>query len=106
MTWKKLQAAGRVQPHTASKKELDDLRALIERDLEDASIEKLSDDRRYATAYNAALQAAKMAIAWAGYRLASIPGHHRLTFETARLALGSAALNSLDFFETAGASAM
>ena len=82
MTWKKLQAAGRVQPHTTRKRELDALRALIERDLEDASINKLSDDRRYATAYNAALQSAKMAIACAGYRLASTPGHHRLTFET------------------------
>jgi hypothetical protein len=99
MTWKKLQAAGRVQPHTTSKKELDDLRALIERDLEDAVIDKLSDDRRYATAYNAALQAAKMAIACAGYRLASTPGHHRLTFDAARLALGSSAFKSLDFFE-------
>jgi len=59
----------------------------------------LSDDRRYATAYNAGLQAAKMAIACAGYRLASTPGHHRLTFEAARLALGSSAFKSLDFFE-------
>jgi hypothetical protein len=41
-----------------------------------------------------------MAIACAGYRLASTPGHHRLTFEAARLALGSSALRSLDFFES------
>jgi hypothetical protein len=50
----------------------------------------LSADRRFATAYNAALQTAKMAIACAGYRLASTPGHHGLTFEAARLALGPA----------------
>jgi hypothetical protein len=39
------------------------------------------------TAYNAALQAAKMAMACAGYRLASTPSHHRLTVEAARRAL-------------------
>ncbi|MBV9889207.1 MAG: hypothetical protein JO119_21920 [Acidobacteria bacterium] len=89
-----------MQPHTTSKRELDNLRALIERDLEDASIDQLSDDRRHATAYNAALQAAKMAIPCSGYRLASTPGHHRPTFEAARLALGSSAVKSLDFFET------
>lgn len=75
------------------------MRALIARDLEDAAIQELSDDRRFATAYNAALQTAKMAIACAGYQLASTPGHHRLTFEAARLALGASAARHLDFFE-------
>lgn len=99
MTWKKWQAEGRVHPHKASKRELDELRALIARDLEDAAIQALSDDRRYATAYNAALQAAKMAVACAGYRFASTPGHHRLTFEAARLALGPSTSKPLDFFD-------
>ncbi|HMD39604.1 MAG TPA: hypothetical protein VKH15_09995 [Candidatus Acidoferrum sp.] len=54
---------------------------------------------RFATAYNAALQAAKMSVACAGYRLAGTQGHHRLTFEAARLALGAPALHLLDFFE-------
>src|SRR6266403_5701825 len=79
MTWKKLRAEGKIHAHRTSKKELNELRALIARDLEDAAIQELSDDRRFATAYNAALQTAKMAIACAGYQLASIPGHHRLT---------------------------
>jgi hypothetical protein len=69
MSWKKLQAEGKVHAHKTSKKELDELRSLIARDLEDAAIQELSDDRRYATAYSAALQTAKMAIACAGYRL-------------------------------------
>ena len=34
-----------------------------------------------------------------GYPLASTPGHHRLTFEAARLALGASAARLLDFFE-------
>jgi hypothetical protein len=57
MSWKKLQAEGRVRTHKTSKKELNELRALIARDLEDAAIQALLDDRRFATAYNAALQA-------------------------------------------------
>ena len=43
------------QRHKTSKKELDNMRALIARDLADADIVGLSADRRFATAYNAAL---------------------------------------------------
>jgi len=100
MSWKKLVAEHKVHSHSTIKKELDALRAVVTRDLADASVKGLSDDRRFATAYNAALQAAKMSIACAGYRLAGTQGHHRLTFEAARLALGSSANRSLDFFET------
>lgn len=99
MSWKKLQAEGKIRAHKANKKELDELRAVIARDLKDAAIQALSDDRRFATAYNAALQAAKMAILSAGYQLASTRGHHRLTFEAALLALGASAARHLDFFE-------
>ena len=99
MSWRKLQAEGKVHAHRVSKKELEQLRAVIARDLEDATIRELSDDRRFATAYNAALQAAKMSILCAGYRLADTQGHHRLTFEAARLALGAPATAALDFFE-------
>jgi hypothetical protein len=99
MTWKKLLAEHKVHTHATSKRELDALRELIARDLADAGIQGLSADRRFATAYNAALQAAKMAIACAGYRLASAPGHHRLTFQAAQMALGPAAAKSLDYME-------
>src|SRR5580658_1662132 len=99
MIWKKLLAEHKVHAHSTSKKELDALRAVITRDLSDAAVKGLSEDRRFATAYNAALQTAKMAIACAGYRLASTQGHHRLTFDGARLALGASAARSLDFFE-------
>ncbi len=88
-----------MKAHTTSKKELDDLRAVIERDLADAAIAALSADRRFATAYNAALQTATMAVACAGYRTSGI-GHHQTTFEAAEIALGpaSAALNA--YFDT------
>ena len=100
MNWKQLLAQRKVQLHTTSKQELDGLRALIERDLTDAALAGLSADRRFATAYNAALQTTKMVIACAGYRVASAPGHHRLHFEAARIALGSSGDRFLDYFET------
>jgi uncharacterized protein (UPF0332 family) len=100
MSWKRLLAQRKLHQHTTSKQELDALRALIERDLTDAALTGLSTDRRFATAYNAALQTAKMVIACAGYRVANTPGHHRLHFEAARIALGSSADRFLDYFET------
>ncbi len=88
-----------VQKHRTSKNELDNMRELIARDLADAAVSGLSADRRFATAYNAALQAANMAMACAGYRVTSKTGHHRVSLECARLALGAAAAKYADYFE-------
>jgi len=99
MSWKKLLQDNKVHKHTTSRKELDEIRKLVARDLADAAIPVLSEDRRFATAYNAALQTAKMAIACAGYRIASVPGHHRLTFEGAKIAIGKPAEQLADYFD-------
>jgi hypothetical protein len=40
-----------------------------------------------------------MAIACAGYRVASVPGHHRLTFEGANLSIGTQAEQLADYFD-------
>jgi hypothetical protein len=100
MSWKKLLQDNKVHRHTTSPQELNEIRRLVARDLTDAAIPVLSEDRRFATAYNAALQTAKMAIACAGYRIASVPGHHRLTFEGAKLALGKPAEHLADYFDS------
>ncbi len=76
------------------------MRALIARDLADATVAGLSADRRFATAYNAALLAATMAIACAGYRVTARTGHHKISFESIKLVLGVAADNYADYFET------
>lgn len=99
MSWKKLLQDNKVHTHTTSIQELAEIRRLIARDLSDAAIPVLSEDRRFATAYNAALQTGKMAIACAGYRIASVPGHHRLTFEAAKIALGPSAAQLTDYFD-------
>ena len=90
MTWTSLLANKEAQKHKTSKKELD-MRALIARDLADASLAGLSADRRFATGYNAALQAAKVAIACAGCRIVSKIGHLRVSLESMKLVLGKAA---------------
>ena len=100
MSWKKLLQDNKVHRHTTSRQELNEIRRLVARDLTDAAIPVLSEDRRFATAYNGALQTAKMAIACAGYRIASVPGHHRLTFEGAKLALGKPAEHLADYFDS------
>jgi hypothetical protein len=76
------------------------MRALVARDLADAEVQGLSADRRFATAYNAALQAANMAIACAGYRVTAKTGHHKVTVEAITLAVGAAVSAYADYFET------
>jgi hypothetical protein len=90
-----------VQRHATSRQEIENLRELINRDLKDAGIEGLSNDRRFATAYNAVLQLSKMAIACAGYRVAVGVGHHQKTFEAVKIAIGTTSIEALaDYFET------
>lgn len=98
MTWTQLLANNEVLRHKTSKKELDKLRSVIARDLADASLGGVSADRRFATAYNAALQTAKMAIACAGYRVVAA-GHHRISFEIVKLAIGKVADPYGDYFD-------
>jgi hypothetical protein len=63
MSWQSLLQAQRIKSHRTSRQELDDLRDVIERDLQDAAVPALSADRRSATAYNAVLQMGKMVTA-------------------------------------------
>ena len=60
---------------------------VAERDLADASIAALSEDRRFATAYNAALQLATIALRAEGYRTRGV-GHHRTTIMALPLIVG------------------
>lgn len=100
MIWLQLLAKREVVPHTTSAQELSNIRALIARDLADAAIPTLSPDRRFATAYNAALQCGTMAIACSGYRVSARDGHHAVTFEAAQLAIGSSVTDLTDYFDT------
>src|SRR6266851_10240852 len=99
MTWQTLSANGRVKRHTTSRQEISDLRDVVARDLKDAHVEMISADRRFATAYNAVLQLAKMVITCSGYRVSGI-GHHQTTFEALELAIGPKIGKLVAYFDT------
>jgi hypothetical protein len=72
---------GKLQKHTTSREELDRLFGVFERDIQDARAASISVDRRFATAYNAALMVARAALAVSGYRTAG-EGTHYLTIHS------------------------
>jgi hypothetical protein len=63
--------------HETSRSEIADLLAVVQRDLEDAHVPRLSDDWRLGITYNAALQLANLALAAEGYRPARERAHER-----------------------------
>ena len=54
MTWNELVQQKRVAAEPATKQELDELRALVQRNLQDAALRGLSPDGKFGMAYNAA----------------------------------------------------
>lgn len=76
-----------------------DLFAIIERDLRDASIRRLSTDWKLNIAYNAALQAANLALAVKGYEPARDAHHYRaIASLELTLSLDQALISRLDGF--------
>jgi hypothetical protein len=75
--------------HTPSREEIADLLAVVDRDLTDAAVPRLSADWRLGISYNAALQLATLALAAEGYRPGRERAHERAILslrETARIA--------------------
>lgn len=92
-------ASASPKPHKTSSREIARLLAAADRDLADAQVPGLSADRRFATAYGAALLVATVALAASGYRAAEV-GHHYWTMQSLSftLKLDDAALDKLDMF--------
>jgi len=67
--------SGQLRAHKTSKREIAELLKAVDRDLADSQLQGLSADRRFATAYGAALLVATLALAASGYR-AQQEGHH------------------------------
>lgn len=94
-----LLAERRLRPHQTSRQEVADLLQVVDRDLADAAIPQLSTDRRFATAYNAALQLATIALHAAGYRAAGA-GHHWATLQALPSIMGVAAQARTDYLDS------
>jgi uncharacterized protein (UPF0332 family) len=97
--WQQLLDERKLRPQPASPAEVSALIDVIDRDLGDAALAVLSADRRFATAYNAVLQTARLLIAASGHRLASDAGHHKTAFEAARHLLGRRDADLITYFD-------
>lgn len=98
MRLKKLLAEGQLRKHKTSPREIEELLAVVERDLKDANQPGLSLDRCFTTVYNAALQLATMALHAAGYRTAG-HGHHWATFHVLPEIMGSKTQSRADYLD-------
>jgi hypothetical protein len=96
---KRLLAEGKLRSHRTSTREIADLLAVIDRDLADAAVDAISADRRFAIAYEAALQLATITVYASGYETRGT-GHHFNTFEALRETLGATGQEYADYFDT------
>ena len=93
MTLSELASQRRVAAEPASRQELDELRALAARNLQDAALPVLSADGKFSMAYDAARTTANTAIRAAGYRVKPTGGAHYNTFLALEAALGLTVAN-------------
>ncbi|MCB4791676.1 MAG: hypothetical protein LHV68_07285 [Elusimicrobia bacterium] len=99
MSLKQLLDQNRIIHHTTSKQEISNLFELIRRDLNDAKIIQLSADRRFATAYNAALQLGTILLYCKGYKTKGI-GHHFIIFQAMKEILDKEHHSLADYFDS------
>ncbi len=83
--------------HEASKQEIADLLAVVDRDLTDAAVPRLSPDWQLGITYNAALQLATLALVAEGYRPGRERAHERAILSL-RETVGTSA-KTVDFLD-------
>src|ERR1700736_1327416 len=76
MSWAKLLASKTVTPLPATKAELDNLRSIVQRSLNDVAATGLSTDARFIMAYDAAPTLSLMIVRGVGYRPRAAGGHY------------------------------
>lgn len=99
MSLKRWLHEGRLRPHRSTAREVEELLRLVERDLADAQVSGLSPDRRFVTAYNAALQLATIALRASGHR-ASGTGHHWTTIQVLPEIMGESERPRADYLDS------
>jgi uncharacterized protein (UPF0332 family) len=99
MNLKDLLNQGKLRAHKTSKKEINNLLAIIRRDIKDSKIEDLSPDRRFACAYNAVLQLATIILYCNGYKSEGT-GHHFTVFQTMKMIMGNNYYELADYFDS------
>jgi hypothetical protein len=94
---------GLLEAHRSSREEIGNLLGIVERDLRDSAAKDVSNDWRFAIAYNAGLQAATATLAAAGYRASRDSRHYRvIQSQSLSLTIGKSAgfIRSFDAFRT------
>ena len=81
--------------------EITQLFAVVNREIEDASIPELSVDGRFMHAYDAALNLCTIALRASGYAVVKGQGHHKKTIESLPLSMGSEYSDIADQIEIA-----
>ena len=99
MSLSELQALGRLRPHKTSRREVDDLLRLAERDLGDARVEGVSTDRRFMITYEAAVALATIPLHCAGLRTDGT-GHHQTTFLALPFVMGAEFAELAAYFDS------
>jgi hypothetical protein len=91
--------ASKARAHKTSRHEIDSLLKAADRDLADAQLPGLSADRKFTTAYSAALLTSTAALAASGYR-APQDGHHYWTIRSLGFTLepGPRVIDQFDAF--------
>jgi uncharacterized protein (UPF0332 family) len=101
MSLKKWISENKLSNHKTSKEEIQNLLKLVERDIQDANIDLLSNDRRFITAYNAAHQLATCVLYVSGHRTRpSKGGHHWISFAVLPDIMGESISEYADYFDT------
>ena len=75
--------------HKTSKREIQNLLGIIERDLKDCKVREISADWRFAIAYNAALQCCTIALYCRGYKPDRGQSEHYRTIQSLVLTMGN-----------------
>ena len=74
MDWKALLAQNRIAQEPPTRSEVEELRGIVTRNLDDAALRGISSEGRFEHAYNAARCLSVIAIRACGYRVKTAPG--------------------------------
>ncbi|HDD53070.1 MAG TPA: hypothetical protein ENF32_03250 [Thermosulfidibacter takaii] len=98
MTLEQWMKNGWLSSHKTSPQEIGNLLAIVERDLADASEERISPDWQFGIAYNAALKLCTILLYASGYRATRV-SHHYYTIKTLPLILGEAYKRDAEYLD-------
>ncbi len=89
MSLEKWAEFGWLKAEPTSRDEIKGLLTIVNRDLKDAHVVAISEDRRFEAAFSAARTTATIALRASGYRTSSQAGHHVKTIESLELTIAA-----------------